>query len=521
MFTGITNFFLGVYHEENYVLQQKSRIILAICIIVICFIPAIITMNLVTGQVDIALMAPLVVALGLAILALFFLRSGRYAIAAHMILAVTLAAGWATLFLDDTKDPIMVLDSITYIPGLLVLTPLVITKNKYAILLYTVITLALFALFVFLTFFASNRFGVAENAIIDYVVDSGVVIAFVGLICFQIFKINKNALDRSEEEARKNQDQYKVIHGLHSSIRDVSGKLTDHSNELAGESDSFSMQSQTQASAIEQITATMEEVSGGIDMVTDSVGNQNSSMGSLTANIESLSGTIRKIAERVNHTLTMTEEVSAVANRGSDILGAMSESFTKVNESSGMMTGIVGMIGDISDKTNLLSLNAAIEAARAGEAGRGFAVVADEISKLADQTAASIKEIDGLIKANVEEIGRGMANIEATVSTILRIIQGVNTIGSEIGEISRQMENQTDINRRVNGEAGTVMNMSDEIRHSMEDQRLSMAEMVKSITGLNEITQVYSEGARKLSVKSRDLDTMVQELHDLANYIDE
>ncbi len=514
----LSNYFLGAYKDSNYVLQQKSRIILFICLLVLFLIPVIIVMNIVIGQVDIQMIGPLVVAMILVLTAIYFLRAGKYGIAAHMVLIITLAAVWASMFGDPSNEPIIVLDSICYVPGLLVLTALVVTRKKFAILLYTLVNLALFAFF--LGFFV-DKFKLDENAIIDYIVDSSVVIVFVGLICFQIFKINKNALERSEEESKKNEDQYRVIHRLHGSIKEMSGKLSGHSNELSQESDSFSVQSQTQASAIEQITATMEEVSGGIDMVSDSVGNQNSSMVSLSDNIESLSGTIRQIAERVNHTLTMTDEVSSVANRGSDILGAMSESFSKVNESSGMMTGIVGMIGDISDKTNLLSLNAAIEAARAGEAGRGFAVVADEISKLADQTAASIKEIDGLIKANVEEIGRGMANVEATVSTIMQIIQGVNTISNEMGEISRQMQSQTEINRKVNGEAVSVMNMSDEIKRSMDDQKISMSEMVKSITGLNEITQTYSEGARKLTVKSRDLDAMVRELHDLANYMDE
>ncbi len=517
MFSKLSNYFLGVYDNESYILKQKSRIILTISFIVFCIVPVVLIMNLTTGQAAMELNAPLFLVMTVVIAAIIFLKKGRYGIAAHMIMIVCLLAIWATLFLDESKSSIMVLDTIVYVPCVMVLMPLVISKKKYVILLYTAINIVIFVLF-FL--FMSDRFKLDENAAIDYLVDSVIGIVFVGLISYQIFKINKTALDRSEQESRKNEDQYRVIKGLYDSIKGVSEKLTENSSHLSQESDSFSLQSQSQASAIEQITATSEEISSGVDMVSDSVAHQYTSMVSLTGNIETLSGTIREIAGRIQKAFSLADEVSGVANRGSDVLSAMSRSFTKVNESSGQMTGIVGMIGDISDKTNLLSLNAAIEAARAGEAGRGFAVVADEISKLADQTAASIKEIDGLIKANVEEIGRGMANVEATVATIMKIITGVSAISTEIREISQQMENQTEINRRVINEAGAVMTMSDEIKQSMIDQKSSMTEIVRSITSLNEITQVYSEGARKLSGQSRDLDRMVRELHSMAQIVD-
>ena len=113
---------------------------------------------------------------------------------------------------------------------------------------------------------------------------------------------------------------------------------------------------------------------------------------------------------------------------------------SKLSSQAEQVKGVLSVIGDIADQTNLLALNAAIEAARAGEHGRGFAVVADEVRKLAERTQKSLSETNATIGTIVEAIIHAADTMQRNSEQIKELGVAADGVANQISDSAFTMQ---------------------------------------------------------------------------------
>jgi methyl-accepting chemotaxis protein len=149
---------------------------------------------------------------------------------------------------------------------------------------------------------------------------------------------------------------------------------------------------------------------------------------------------LEDVTQKIKDSVSKMERLETQIIQTHDGEMQLSQTLHSLTQNAEDIKGILNIIADISDKTNLLALNAAIEAARAGEHGRGFAVVADEVRKLAESTQKSLTEINASVNIIVQSITEASSSVETNAASALELVEISKTMQESLNDASYKVE---------------------------------------------------------------------------------
>ena len=233
-------------------------------------------------------------------------------------------------------------------------------------------------------------------------------------------------------------------------------------------------------------------------------------------NVSSIVGQVEKLVSEaesmISHGMEMVQTLGERATKTTDVTIKVETSIEELKKESEIINEFVETITDISEQTNLLSLNASIEAARAGEAGRGFAVVAEEIRKLADHSAEAAGEIQNNVAHISDQTVNSVENAKQArdmvalqteaVQEVVGVFDDMNQCMQKLFDGLKEIVSSTEqADKEREDTLAAVKNISDIIAETAEGTKLVQSVAAK----LQENVDTMNQTAQSLGDNMNDL----------------
>ena len=238
-----------------------------------------------------------------------------------------------------------------------------------------------------------------------------------------------------------------------------------------------------------------EEISTASDDLSRRTEQQAASLEETAAALDEITSTVRRSAEGARQATATASDAKAEAVRSGVVMNDAVAAMSEIEQSSGQITQIIGVIDEIAFQTNLLALNAGVEAARAGEAGRGFAVVAQEVRALAQRSAEAAKEIKALIASSSDQVRRGVQLVGDTGAALTGIVTKVTEIDVLIAEIAQSSQEQATGLTQVNSAVNQMDQVTQQNAAMVEETTAAATNLKQEASELSQLVSQFETAA--------------------------
>ena len=276
-------------------------------------------------------------------------------------------------------------------------------------------------------------------------------------------------------------------------------------NQVNSSSDLVSNESHILAELMTESHESTESISHAFNDYQDMVQSQTESVAEITASIEETNASLNNVSRVVADKLDAARGLYKQGEEGKKSVDTTNELISLIEEDISKLLDILHIINDITDRTQLLAMNASIEAAHAGAQGRGFAIVAGEMRQLAESTSLNGKRIE-------ESLGEITHRIEAASRHSDQTREVIAGITGNLKDFTRAFQEIADSTEEISLGTNQILEAAGMLSALSEKCSSNSRHIKDSVEQLNWAVKITEEGAHKNQTEVGKLQNFLREV---------